>query len=539
MTTYTSNTYEGRYLELSISEKVNPTNNTSTLSWTLASKGGIHNFYSIADTTIKINGKIVYSKTQTDFTDEIFPAKKGDVSGTIDVLHDSDGSKSISVEFKTRVYFFTAVDYGGTLQLTTIDRTAPTINISSSNITSNSVTITAKSSHECLQWDHSIDGGSNYTFDGVSRGTTYTKTITGLSPNTEYNIIFRGLRSYNYVLGASSVLTIKTLGYTKIKVLDWIVVDNDSVTLKFDATVYDSTFKHVLYINDYDTKTNIFTIEGANVQNGTNNLTFTKEQRDSVLRYMHDKKLITGCLIVDTYDSDGLTKIGEDYSTFYIHTISDNSSPTFITFTYEDTNNASKNITEANDIFIKNISNLKINLTAATAKNYATMSGYSVTIGTKTVTSNASNTEIDFGPITDAQASSIIVTAIDSRGWTTSVEYAISVKDYEPPYISTKDSFIRRTNDVDKDIIAYITGSLTPITFGLENKNPLKSMKYRYKNTDVSSYPETWNDVNSTYLSSTDETFTYDDSNMVSLDSAYSYYIEIKVEINCRRIALN
>ena len=47
MATFTSASYDGRYLQLSISESVNVAANTSTLTWTLTSAGGSSNYYTM------------------------------------------------------------------------------------------------------------------------------------------------------------------------------------------------------------------------------------------------------------------------------------------------------------------------------------------------------------------------------------------------------------------------------------------------------------------------------------------------------------
>jgi hypothetical protein len=63
-------------------------------------------------------------KTRTLWNAKVFPAAKGAVSGSISVPHNSDGTKSITVVFSTSVYNFGSVDYGGSMTLTKIDRTA-------------------------------------------------------------------------------------------------------------------------------------------------------------------------------------------------------------------------------------------------------------------------------------------------------------------------------------------------------------------------------------------------------------------------------
>lgn len=108
MATFKSNSYEGRYLQLTITESVNVKANTSTLTWTLQCLGGSVNYYSTAPTTVTINGTVVYSKGATSWDSKVFPAAKGSTSGTITVAHGSDGKKSITVGFSTRVYYSTA-----------------------------------------------------------------------------------------------------------------------------------------------------------------------------------------------------------------------------------------------------------------------------------------------------------------------------------------------------------------------------------------------------------------------------------------------
>ncbi len=63
MATWKSAAYDGRYLQLDISESVNVVGNSSTLSWTLTSTGGASTYYTIVDTTtVTINGTTVYSR---------------------------------------------------------------------------------------------------------------------------------------------------------------------------------------------------------------------------------------------------------------------------------------------------------------------------------------------------------------------------------------------------------------------------------------------------------------------------------------------
>ena len=146
MAVFTSDSYDGRYLQLSISESADAVSNTSTLYWTLSSIGGSSTYYTIDATTVTINGTQVYYKARTAWDDRVFPAAKGSVSGSISVPHNSDGTKTVSVVFSTRVYIFGSLDYGGSMTLTNLDRTAPTVSCSVGSITANGFKITASSS---------------------------------------------------------------------------------------------------------------------------------------------------------------------------------------------------------------------------------------------------------------------------------------------------------------------------------------------------------------------------------------------------------
>lgn len=125
MATFSANSksYEGRYLNLTINQVQNIEKNTSTLNWTLTSTGGSSTYYTIYPTTIRINGEEVYSKDKTDWDDYVFPAKKDSVSDSIEVEHNSDGSKTVEVYFYTGVYFSAyQANYGGNFTLDNIPR---------------------------------------------------------------------------------------------------------------------------------------------------------------------------------------------------------------------------------------------------------------------------------------------------------------------------------------------------------------------------------------------------------------------------------
>lgn len=520
MAIFTSNTYDGRYLQLTITESVNAKTNTSTLTWVLQSLGGSVNYYSTAATTVIINGTTVYSKAATSWSSHAFPAAKGSTSGTISVTHGSDGKKSITVGFSTRVYYSAAQEYGGTMTLTNIDRTAPTVSLSTSNVTASGVTVKATASTTCDKWDYSIDGGLTWTNYSTTSGTSASKSITGLTPNTTYSIKVRARKSSNEVYGTSSASSVKTLGGSVISSMSTFTADAATAKITMSVTVYNTSYTHTLVVKNGSTT--VLTISSLSLSNGSNTITLTATQRSTVLAAMSRLKSFTGTFTLTTYS--GSSQIGNSSSkTATIQTTSANSAPTFSCFTYEDANTTSVGVTGNNQIFIQSISSLKLTLTAATAKNGASISSYSVVAGSKTTSSTS--TTITVGTIPDSGTVPVVVTAIDSRGYTTAATVNITVLAYEG--INITSCSMRRVNEVEDTTQVEISGDITTVTINGTNKNSLRYLYYRYKKTSDSSYNSYVSITNSTEYD--DSGFSFSSDEWLSLDADYSYYVQFLV----------
>jgi len=181
-TTYGS--YEGRYMYLTVTETtVDKKNNKSLLSWTLTVTGGSVNYYSTGPTTVKINGTQVYYKARTEWDERVFPAARGSVSGTIEVQHDTNGSKTIPIVLQTAVYYgsWAVADYGGSMTLTAIDRTSPTVQATATVQSSTSIKIKGTASKSCNKWEYTLNGGTTWTTYSTTDGTSAEKTLTGLT----------------------------------------------------------------------------------------------------------------------------------------------------------------------------------------------------------------------------------------------------------------------------------------------------------------------------------------------------------------------
>lgn len=605
MATWQSAAYDGRYMRLTITEKVDTINNKSILTWTLASIGGNSAYYTIGNTTVKINGTQVYYKSRTDWDSRVFPAATGSVSGTIEVTHASDGKKTITVEFSTRVYVWEPVEYGGSMMLTNIDRSAPTltcvvtpvsatsmtikatasatcdiweystnngstwtqysttagatasvtktelttgtynvkvrarkssnhvygtsaavsaditlptISLAVSNITANSVYIGASSNVNCNIWQYSLNNGSTWMQFSTTNGKSATKTITGLSPNTTYNIKVRARKTSNNLYGTSAVNSQKTLGGSVLNSINAFTIDVSSPVLILNWTVYDSSYTHTLAIKNGSTT--ILTISGLSGSTGTNNKThsFTTEQKNSILQAMASIQTLTAKFVLTTYD--GSTQVGtasEVNGTIRIT----NSNPIHGGYTYCDTKTVTSGMTENNQVLIKNQSTLVVTCNGGTGRNYATIAKYRVVIGSKTVESTS--TTVNFGTVPVSGTVSMRVWVIDSRGLYTIQTVNIVVLDYERITIDTWS--IRRVNEVEAMAQIVYSGTLSQINYNDMARNSLQRVIYRYKRTSEVSWSNYFNFIDTVTSGSQ---FVYS-GNFIEFNPDYSYDLELVV----------
>nr|DAQ52631.1 MAG TPA: protein of unknown function DUF859 [Caudoviricetes sp.] len=537
MASWRSNTYSGRYLELTITESVDSISNTSILRWQLVSTGGNSTYYTIGETTVTINGTQVYHKDRTLYTEHVFPCTTGSVGGSITVPHDTDGKKTIEVSFTTRVYEWQPLEYGGSLTLTDIDRTAPSVSHSVSNITANGLKISASSSVTASKWWYSLNGGTSWTEFG-SEGTYKEVTVTGLTPNTTYNVQVRARKKTNAVDGVSAKSNAKTLGGTVINSAPAVTADDESVTVTTGLTVYDRSFYHKLSIKNGNTV--ILTTRPVQfTASGTVNKvwTLTGAERTKLLNAMADVKSFEATLSLATYTDAACTaQVGTASEKLCTITTTESvSKPTFTDFSYVDSRGLVGKLTGNtgdNVILVQLYSSLIVNAVTGTAKNGATIKSYSASIGSASKTSDT--TAIGVGAI-DSYGDSMLLTVscIDSRGYATSVTKSVKVLKYEKPKVQAVT--IHRKDEVEDIIQMSFRGTMSSLKpDGSTERNSLKYVGYYYKKTNEdewSSYCSVKDDVSvvGTSFSFVTEQLMKSATEALSLDAEASYDIHLVV----------
>lgn len=528
MATFTSNTYDGRYLQLTITESVDVPSNTSTLTWTLTSAGGSAVYYTIDETIITINGVTVYSKARTNWEDRVFPAAKGSISGSLPVVHNSDGTKNANIEFFTRVYVFGSLDYGGTMTLTNIDRTAPTVSCSVSGITASGFKITANSSATADIWQYSLNGGTSWTQFSTTAGTSASITLSSLTANTTYSVKTRARKKSNQVYGTSGTVSAKTLGGAILNSCNTVTADAATVSLTLNATVYNASYSNYVTIKNGSTVYVSFAARTWTTGTANRTITLSQTERADLLDAMASLKSFTATIELVT--KDGTTQVGNTSTcTCTIQTTAANSAPTMTAFTYKDSRSTTSAVTGNDQLFIQTYSYLYVTPGTATARNGASIVKYAATCNGKTV-SNTTGAALNLNGIEKSGTLDVVVTATDSRGYTVSNTQQITVIPYAKPKVS--EISLRRTNDIEAEMQLIFKGSISPITVGGTQKNNLKYVQYRYKLTSESSYGSYTSILSSVTQNGT--SFSFSNLELCSLDanSSYDFHVYIRDQLN-------
>lgn len=488
-----------------------------------------------ADSTISINGT---SETYTA------PAINDYSSGqhtkllktkTVRVNHNADGTKSgvaLSAYWRfSGIYSGTpisSITASTTITLDTIDRAAPTVSLSTSGITASGVTISATSSATADIWQYSTDNGSTWTQFSTTAGTSASKAITGLSPNTTYYIKVRARKKSNQVYGTSSAATVKTLGGAVVNSVTALTADAATVKVVINVTVYEASYTNTLVIKNGSTA--YLTISGLSWSKGTadRTVTLTAAQRTTLLTAMSTIKSFTGTFAVSSYS--GSTQIGSTSSkTATVSTTAANSGPTLSGFTFADSYATTTAITGNDQLFIQGYSKLTVTPGTATAKNNATITNYTATCNGVSV-SNTTGDALTVGVVSKSGTVAVVLTVTDSRGYTASVSKNITVLAYAKPKVSSLT--LRRTNDIEAEMQLVFNGSISAITVDSVQKNSLLYVRYRYKATSATSYSSYVSILSAVTKSGT--SFSYSNLELRSLasDQSWDVHIQIRDQLN-------
>lgn len=444
------------------------------------------------------------------------------------VTHNANGTLTLPIYWHWGVYStwgqYLAPSGSKNVTLTAIDRTAPTVSFTTSNITANGVTISASSSATADIWQYSTDNGSTWTQFSTTAGTSANKAITGLSPNTTYQVKVRARKQTNQIYGTSAAVSVKTLGGAIVNSATQVTADAATVSIKLNVTVHDASYTYTLTLKNGSTS--ILSVGGLSWSKGTadRTVTLTAANRTTLLTAMASLKSFTGTFEVKTYS--GSTQIGSASSkTATVTTTSANSAPTLSGFTYADSYATTTAITGNDQVFIQSHSKLTVTPGTATAKNQATIANYTATCNGVSV-SNTTGAALTIGPVAKSGTVAVVLTVTDSRGWTASVTQNITVIAYASPKVNSLT--LRRTNDIEAEMQLVFNGTISAISVGGTQKNSLKYVRYRYKATSATSWSSYVSILSAVTQSGT--SFSYSNLELRNLASDQSWDVHIQIQ---------
>ena len=488
-----------------------------------------------SDSTISING---VSETYTVPAIEDYSSgwkKKLLKTKTVRVNHNANGTKS-GVALSASWRFsgtYSGVSIGTitastTVTLNSIDRTAPTVSCSVSNITANGFTISASSSATSDIWQYSLNGGSTWTQFSTTAGTSASVTLSSLSPNTTYSVRVRARKRTNQVYGTSSTVSAKTLGGAVILSCGNFAADASTVNLSLRVTVYNAAYTN--YITIKNGSTTYLSLTGRTWAAGTasRTITLTSAERTTLLNAMASLKSFTAT--IDLVTKSGNTQIGNASTcTCTISTTEANSGPTLSGFTFADSYSTTTAITGNDQVLIQSYSRLTVTPGTATAKNGASIVSYSAVCSGVTK-SNTTGAALSLGTIGTSGTRDITLTVTDSRGYTASVTKSVTVVPYSKPKVNSVS--LRRTNEIETEMQLVFNGSISAITVDGAQKNSLLYVRYRYKLTSASSYNAYTSILASVTASGTSFSFSNLELCNLNAEASYDFHLQIRDKLD-------
>lgn len=441
------------------------------------------------------------------------------------IEHDSDGSKTVKVSASITPGSSIGELYKSTrFKLTDIPRHAKITAFNVFNIAGFDGLNQLGLSYST---DVPIDAAWYSTDNGVSwADLPATWRISGLQPNTGYNVKIRVRRADNQLTTDSNSIYIATLpvayitsgtpNVTNGQALRVTANNPSGAKCRFDLQVPIGTTRII--------------------KSGTD-ITFSVEEINSMMQYINSPTSRIRVYVTNLNDAETVyynSYVDGNYSIV-------NSNPTFNYFEFEDINPKTIALTGNNQNCILGYSSIKATIPVANkaiANNYATMTKYRLSIGQNSVDANYSNNADVSMTLNNAQTGTFTVYAIDSRNLSTPVTLlANNVINYFN-IRSNNDIIANRVNDSgetvgnSEKVKVKFSGYIFKGDFGVK-ENAIKGFTYRYRVTSSNTWSE-WLNLN-TNLITVDSTgkFTFDSLIKGDVDEGFNeanaYTIEFSI----------
>lgn len=427
--TYNGQVYNVYLRQYAWETDLDPVTNTSKIHYNgylfldaPSTEYSIHTYDGISSST---SGLINISENLDGYQQIVGTQEKLIIAKSATITHNADGTKSgiIKLDATVNNWFsgFTSVDV--------ICQTIPRYTSVSQSLNSKTET-TIKMNWSTTDtidyvW-YSKDNGSTWVAVGSVNAKSGSYNISGLNSSTTYSIKTRVRRNDNQLTSDTSALTVNTYDYPHITTVETsnLIIGNSQ-----KLTIYNPLGRTVTIKMLKDSA------NGTQLYSGTTTSTsFAFIPNVTTLYNSIPNSKSSNCVYSCTYSSSiRTTQVARTYS------INEkNCRPAFNNFAYVDVFDT-YNLTKNNQILVNEYSQCKFIISTsnkAVAKNGASISSYLCEWGEKNAWVAYSSSEEKTVVIPNSKGSVLKVTAVDSRGLTTTVTKTVPCIPYTNPVIN-------------------------------------------------------------------------------------------------------
>ena len=443
-----------------------------------------------------------------------FPPTTTSVLEINEILRESD-KVQFGLSFKTNLgssqsWVGTGVTYNATLK------------VSGTGIETQTKTVQLKASDEYWQ------GTATHTLDKLSWEVNVPSSANSVRVEV----------TYKYSDAATTMSGSTEIALTKLLNVLNPFSNNESLDLEqtqtLSITQYDSTFTSNLELivkNNQNQNVTIANFE--NVENGQQ-ISLNEMQLNALFNATSNQQKYQIFWLLYTLNNG--TSIGN--TTTQSIGVINNANPIFTDFDFADINPITTAVTSNNQSIVGGVSTLQI--TIPTTKKATALKGASI------VSYIISDKAIDYSTseikktIPQYNSSKIIVSAVDTRGNTTTVQKIITdFIVYSPITINQTSATISRTNNIDEETKISFEGTFWNSNFGKEDNSLSVAYKYRLKGssnaytTGVTTITPT---ISNNSFSVTNKAILGDTNSGFDISKSYEIIVEVSDKLSVNEI---
>lgn len=313
---------------------------------------------------------------------------------------------------------------------------------------------------------YSTNNGSSWTGKDVADGTSGSFDVGGLSANTGYNFKIRVRRKDSQLTTDSGAYYAETYSYPYLTSVPEFTVGNS-----LNIGIYNPLGRSctISFIGDNGVEHNGGTITGTSIS------PFNNDRWKNIL-YSTLPSKTQGTYKARLVCATGNVNQVSSAVKYYLDTSDSGFKPAFTNNEIINVVNTANTAIAGSNKFIKNHNSLSGVIKPMTAQRSASGSYYNISAsGLSTVKKDYSSSNINF-VLGNMGTNTFNVTAVDSRGFTTTRSKIIDLVDYNNPGVIT--SKITRQNGIGTKAVLAFTGVYTNWS-GLLKTNSIQSIRYK------------------------------------------------------------